>query len=93
VAGQRLGDLNPSLYALARAGSHSGIVPISQGTNTYIFCPVANTNSDDSCAASSDLVTVQGSTANGAYNNATGWGTVNAAKFVPALAHVAGGGY
>jgi subtilase family serine protease len=93
VAGQRLGDLNPSLYALARAGSRSGIVPISQGTNTYIFCPVANTNSDDSCAASSDLVTVPGSTANGAYNNATGWGTVNAAKFVPALAHVAGGGY
>ena len=91
VAGQRLGDLNPSLYALARAGSHSGIVPISKGTNTYIFCPVADTKSNSSCAASSDLVTVPGSTANGKYNNATGWGTVNAAKFVPALAQVAGG--
>src|SRR6185437_9395018 len=79
--------------SVARAGSHSGIVPITKGTNTYIFCPVADTKSDSSCAASSDLVTVPGATANGAYNNATGWGTVNAAKFVPALAQVAGGGY
>ena len=93
VAGQRLGDLNPALYALARAGSRSGIVPISSGTNTYTFCPVADTNTDDSCAAASDLVTVPGANANGAYNNATGWGTVNAAAFVPALAQVAGGGY
>jgi len=51
---------------------------------------VADTNSDDSCAASSDLVTVPGANANGTYNNATGWGTVNAAAFVPALAQVAG---
>jgi len=31
-------------------------------------------------------VNVPGFSANGAYNDATGWGTVNAAKFVPTLA-------
>jgi subtilase family serine protease len=94
VAGHSLGDLNPSLYALAQSGPRSGIVPISQGTNTYTFCPVADTNSStDACAASSDLVTVPGATANGYYNDATGWGTVNAAQFVPALAQAAGNNY
>ena len=32
-------------------------------------------------------MTVPGFDANGSYNNATGWGTVDAALFVPALAH------
>jgi subtilase family serine protease len=90
AAGHSLGDLNPTLYNLAQWGSSSGIVPISSGTNTYIFCPPADTNSTtDACASASDLVTVPGSTANGTYNDATGWGTVNAAVFVPALAHAA----
>jgi subtilase family serine protease len=87
VAGHSLGDLNPALYALGRSGGHNGIVPISQGTNTFVFCQAADIQSDDSCASSSDLVTVPGFNANGSYNNATGWGTVNAASFVPALAH------
>jgi subtilase family serine protease len=86
VAGHRLGDLNPALYALAQSGAPSGIVPVSKGSNTYTFCKAAALKSDGSCAAQSDLVTVPGFTANGTYNNATGWGTVNAASFVPALA-------
>ena len=87
AAGHSLGDLNPTLYKLAQWGSGSGIVPISSGGNTYIFCKAADLNSSSSCASASDLVTVPGATANGSYNNATGWGTVNAAKFVPALAY------
>ena len=45
--------------------------------------------SNDSCASGSDLVTVPGFNADGYYNDATGWGTVNAASFVPALARFA----
>jgi len=89
VAGHRIGLLNPALYAMGRSGAH-GIVPIAQGGNTYIFCPVADTQTDDSCASASDLVTVPGFNANGSYNDASGWGTVNAAAFVPALARYAG---
>jgi subtilase family serine protease len=89
VAGHSLGYLNPALYAMAERGAPDGIVPISQGSNTYTFCMAADLQSNDSCASSSDLVTVPGFAANGSYNDATGWGTVNAAWFVPALAHYA----
>ena len=89
VAGHSLGYLNPALYAMAERGGNDGIVPVSQGTNTYTFCLAADIQSDDSCASSSDLVTVPGFSANGYYNDATGWGTVNAASFVPALARAA----
>jgi hypothetical protein len=34
-------------------------------------------------------VTVPGFSGNGYYNDATGWGTVDAASFVPALARFA----
>jgi len=90
VAGHSLGYLNPALYAMAQRHWRDGIVPISQGGNTYIFCPPADTQSNDSCASSSDLVTVPGFNADGYYNDATGWGTVNAAAFVPSLARFAG---
>ncbi len=90
VAGHSLGDLNPALYAMAESGQPDGIVPISQGNNTFTFCIAADIESNDSCASSSDLVTVPGFNANGSYNNATGWGTVDAALFVPALARAAG---
>jgi subtilase family serine protease len=90
VAGHKLGDLNPELYALAQGGGSNGIVPVTKGTNTFVFCPVADTKSDGSCKSASDLVTVPGFTANGYYSNATGLGTVNAAAFVPALAHHSG---
>jgi subtilase family serine protease len=88
VAGHSLGYLNPALYAMGKSRA-SGIVPISQGGNTYTFCKAADIGSNDACASSSDLVTVPGFNANGYYNDATGWGTVNAALFVPALAHFA----
>jgi subtilase family serine protease len=90
VAGHSLGYLNPALYAMAQIRGNNGIVPISQGGNTYTFCTAAAVQSNGSCASSSDLVTVPGFDANGTYNNATGWGTVNAASFVPALARFAG---
>src|ERR1700691_5992751 len=89
VAGHSLGDLNPALYAMGQSRVPDGIVPISQGSNTYTYCIAADIASDASCASSSDLVTVRGFHANGFYNDATGWGTVNAASFVPALARFA----
>ncbi len=90
VAGHSLGYLNPALYAMAESGEPDGIVPISQGTNSYTFCIAADVGSNGACASSSDLVSVPGFYANGSYNDATGWGTVDAASFVPALAHFAG---
>jgi subtilase family serine protease len=89
AAGHSLGYLNPALYAMAQSRVPDGIVPISHGTNAYTFCLAADTESNDSCASSSDLVNVPGFNANGSYNDATGWGTVNAAQFVPALARFA----
>jgi subtilase family serine protease len=90
VAGHPLGDLNPALYALAQTRGSGGIVPISQGSNSYTFCVAADLESDSSCPSSSDLRSVPGFSANGYYNDATGWGTVDAASFVPALARFAG---
>ncbi len=89
VAGHSLGYINPALYRLAQSKGSHGIVPISQGSNTFTFCRAADLQSDSSCASSSDLVTVPGFGANGYYNDATGWGTVDAASFVPALARFA----
>jgi subtilase family serine protease len=90
VAGHSLGYLNPALYAMAQSRGPDGIVPISQGTNAFTYCLAADVESDASCASSSDLVTVPGFNANGYYNDATGWGTVDAALFVPSLARFAG---
>jgi subtilase family serine protease len=90
MAGHSLGDLNPALYAMAQSGRPDGIVPISQGSNTYTYCIAADIGKNSACASSSDLVTVPGFSANGAYNDATGLGTVDAAVFVPALARFAG---
>jgi subtilase family serine protease len=90
VAGHSLGYINPALYAMGQSGGRDGIVPISQGNNTFTFCLAADLESNSSCSSSSDLVTVPGFNADGYYNDATGWGTVDAAAFVPALAHFAG---
>ena len=86
MAGHSLGYLNPELYNLGQRGWGSGIVPVFKGSNSYTFCQASDVQSDGSCASSSDLVTVPGFSANGYYNDATGWGTVDAARFVPALA-------
>ncbi len=88
-AGHSLGYLNPALYLMAQSGVPDGIVPISHGSNSFTFCVAADVESNDSCASGSDLVTVPGFNADGYYNDATGWGTVNAASFVPALARFA----
>jgi subtilase family serine protease len=73
LARHRLGALNPALYAL---GSHraTGIVDVTAGDNTVTFDQNGTT------------YTVQGSAAVAGYDLATGWGTIDAAKFVPALA-------
>jgi subtilase family serine protease len=89
LAGHSLGYLNPALYAMGTGGTRNGIVPISQGTNSFTFCEPSDIGSGDACASSSDLVTVPGSSADGHYNEATGWGTLNADQFVPALARYA----
>ena len=89
VAGHSLGDLNPDLYSLAQGKESNGIVPISQGSNAYTYCIVADIKTNSSCTSASDLVSVPGFQANGSYNDATGWGTVDAASFVPALAQSA----
>jgi hypothetical protein len=73
VAGHSLGDLNPALYAMGQRRVPDGIVPISQGSNTYTYCVAADIASDASCASSPDLMTVRGFHANGSYNAATGW--------------------
>ena len=86
-AGHSLGYLNPELYALAEHGGDDGIVPITSGTNKTTFCIAADIESSGACQSSSDLVTVPGFEADGSYSDATGWGTVDAAQFVPALAH------
>jgi subtilase family serine protease len=73
LAGRRLGRLGDSLYEL---GKHSGIVDITQGNNT--LGPF--TNSDGK------TYTVLGYDAGPGYDLASGLGTINAAKFVRALA-------
>jgi subtilase family serine protease len=82
-AGHSLGYLNPELYRIA-AQPFNGIVPITRGNNTFSFCTSYDPTTD---ACTSPEITVPGFYANGSYNDATGWGTVDAARFVPALAH------
>jgi subtilase family serine protease len=90
-ANRGLGDINTALYALAKSGAaKSGITPIGKGSNAFTFCEAADIQSDSSCASSADLVQVPGYSANNTWNDATGWGTVNGAVFVPALARTPG---
>jgi subtilase family serine protease len=77
VARRPLGDINPALYGLGAIRSPlTGIVDVTQGNNT--FGPF--TNSDGTTH------TVVGFDAARGYDLASGWGTLDAAKFVPALA-------
>jgi subtilase family serine protease len=74
MAGHRLGNINETLYKL-KYGS-GGLVDVTEGNNT--LGPFQN----------SDLktYTVIGFNAGPGYDLASGLGTINAAKFVPALA-------
>jgi subtilase family serine protease len=70
--GHGLGLLNPALYGLLKVAG-SGLVPVRSGNNTVAFVSGAKT------------VTVRGFTATGGYSLVTGVGTIDAARFVPAL--------
>jgi subtilase family serine protease len=78
MAEQKLGNINKALYRLDYG--HDGLVDVTSGNNT--FGPF--TNSDGK------TYTVQGFNAGPGYDLASGLGTVDAAKFVPALARSGG---
>ena len=72
--GTRLGNMNPTIYRLARAGLvASGFRDVTSGNNTYV-------NHYDQ--------TVKGYTACPGYDRATGWGTVDINTFVNAYASI-----
>jgi subtilase family serine protease len=67
-----VGPINPVLYdVLGPAGAKAGIADVVSGNNSVI---------------PNGKVTVPGFTATTGFDVATGWGTVNAASFVPSLA-------
>jgi subtilase family serine protease len=74
LVGHRLGNINPRLYGIG--SGRGGIIDVTSGNNT--FGPF--TNSDG------QTYTVQGYEAGRGYDLASGLGTVDAARFVPALA-------
>ncbi len=73
VAGHRLGLINPALYALGYASQHGA----------------RNTGLVDITAGNNSFAGVTGYAAGPGYDLASGLGTIDAAKFVPALAHTA----
>jgi subtilase family serine protease len=72
VAGHRLGLINPALYALGAASQHG----------------VPNTGLVDITTGNNSFAGVTGYPAAPGYDLASGWGTIDAAKFVPALAQL-----
>jgi subtilase family serine protease len=82
IAGRRLGWINGSLYRLgARYSARaSGISDVTAGSIGFSFLDARH-----------QLVTVPGYAAAPGYDMATGWGTIDAARFCFALATVGGG--
>ncbi len=78
VAGHPLGLINPALYKMSAMGKAAGIVDVTKGNNTVSF------------PQGGKVHTVTGFSARPGYDLASGVGTVNAALFVPELAHLAG---
>jgi subtilase family serine protease len=74
LAGHRLGLINPGLYGLGAVSRHGN-------TRTGLVDITTGNNS---------FAGVTGFTAGPGYDLASGWGTIDAAKFVPALALAAG---
>jgi hypothetical protein len=69
-----VGPINPALYrALGPRGARAGIADVVKGNNS-VTTPDGKT------------VIVPGFTAGRGFDVASGWGTLNAARFVPALA-------
>src|SRR5207248_1590283 len=77
VAGHPLGLINPALYRLS-ANRARGIVDVTSGNNTVSFSQGGREH------------TVRGFTARRGYDLASGVGTVDALRFVPELASLAG---
>jgi subtilase family serine protease len=83
AAHERLGFLNPRLYDLG-ADRAAGIVDVTAGSNPITFC-------DAGCGTPQEQdTTIPGFTATTGYDLASGWGTIDAARFVPELARGAG---
>ncbi len=78
TAGHPVGLINPALYLLSALHA-PGLVDITSGNNTVSF------------TQGGKLQTVQGFNALPGYDLASGVGTVDAAKFVPELAHLSFG--
>jgi subtilase family serine protease len=76
IAGHRLGDINPTLYAI-EGKSSSGIVDVTSGINTLIFDNAHNGN---------QLTTVTGFAAGPGYDLSSGLGTIWAPLLAKALA-------
>jgi subtilase family serine protease len=74
VAHHPLGLINPALYEMSAAHA-AGLVDVTRGNNTVAFTQHGKRE------------TVTGFTARPGYDLASGVGTVDAAKFVPELAH------
>jgi len=74
VAGHRLGLINPALYKLGWLSQHGD----------------HHTGLVDITTGNNSFAGVTGFDATPGYDLASGWGTINAAKFVPALAGAAG---
>jgi subtilase family serine protease len=76
AAGRRLGWLNPRLYRLGGAG----LLDVTSGTNTFTYC-------ESQCKTPQEIdTTVQGYQAQPGYDLVSGLGTIDAARFVQALA-------
>jgi len=77
MAGRRLGDIHTALYHMQYG---NGLVDVTSGNNS--FGPFQNSDGN--------TYTVQGYDAGPGYDLASGLGTLDAAKFVPALARSGG---
>jgi hypothetical protein len=69
--GHDIGPVNPALYELGPRGAKAGITDITSG--------------DDSATLKGGGTKVTGFTAGSGFDIASGWGTVDAAKFAPAI--------
>jgi hypothetical protein len=71
--GRNVGPVNPALYrVLGPMGQRAGISDVVSGNNSVIDSKTGQ-------------VLVQGFTAEPGFDVASGWGTIDASKFVPAL--------
>jgi kumamolisin len=80
-AGHPLHGVNRAIYRLAREPRRAGIVDVVLGNNSY----------GDAADGSGQGTIVEGYLARRGYDLVTGLGTIDAPRFVPALARAAGG--